>query len=366
MINKKLTQNFKKMQNKGRVFHFRDQEIYVGIDVHKKSWKLTASTANSIQRAVVINPPFVENVKKYLNKRYPGGKYIIAYEAGFSGFWAQRELSKFCESSLVIHPPDIPTTDKQKKQKDDKRDSRKISKGLRSGELKGIYIPDEEAERDRSMVRERYNIKKSERRVKNQIKSHLLRLGIDIPEEFNASNWSRGLIAWLNEIQVLHSDNTLYMQLKRLSLMTQLVKEARQELKILTVQDRYRELYKIMESIPGIGLLTAMLAITEIIDMKRFANVDELNSYVGFMPMSHSSGGNERKGKLTTRRNKRLRSALIESAWTAIKNDPELLMKYERYKRRMSGKRAIIRIARILLRRIRYCWLNNVAYKTSE
>lgn len=352
--------------SKFRQIDFTGQEIYVGLDVHKKTWKLTASTANSIQRAVVINKPFVEQVKKHLTKRYPGGKYIIAYEAGFSGFWAQRQLAAFCEKSLVIHPPDIPTTDKQKKQKDDKRDSRKISKGLRSDELKGIYIPDEYGERDRSIVRERYSIKKSERRVKNQIKSHLLRIGIEIPEAIDESNWSKQLIGWLNEIQVLYSDQTLYMQLRRLSLMSQLLKEALKDLKDLANEPKYREVYKIIESVPGVGVLTAMLIITEIIDMKRFSNEDFLNSYVGFMPMSQSSGENERKGKLTTRRNKRLRSALIESAWAAIKCDPELLAKYENYKKRMSGKRSIIRIARILLRRIRYCWLNNEPYKTSE
>lgn len=352
--------------SKFRQIDFTGQVIYVGLDVHKKTWKLTASTANSIQRPIVINKPFVENVKEHLTKRYPGGKYIIAYEAGFSGFWAQRQLAEFCEKSLVIHPPDIPTTDKQKKQKDDKRDSRKISKGLRSGELKGIYIPDEYAQRDRSIVRERYSIKKSERRVKNQIKSHLLGLGVEIPEEIDQSNWSKDFIGWLHEIQVLYSDQTLNMQLKRLSLMSRLLKEALKDLKELSNQQKYRQRYKIIKSVPGVGVLTSMLLITEIIDMERFTNDDTLNSYVGFMPMSQSSGENERNGKLTTRRNNRLRAALIESAWAAIRSDAELLAKYEKYTKRMSGKRAIIRIARILLRRIRHCWLNNELYKTSE
>jgi len=87
---------------------------------------------------------------------------------------------------------------------------------------------------------------------------------------------------------------------------------------------------------------------------------------VGLIPTSDSSGDKEKIGEMTRRGNKRLKSALIESAWVAIKKDPELLMKYEEYRKRMGGQKAIVRIARILLRKIRRVWLNKQPYLVTE
>ncbi len=49
-----------------------------------------------------------------------------------------------------MNPADIPTTDKERKQKEDSRDSRKITKQLSQQDLKAIYVPEIEIEGDRS------------------------------------------------------------------------------------------------------------------------------------------------------------------------------------------------------------------------
>ncbi len=94
-----------------------------------------------VLNSVSIERPFVKNVWAYLSKNFPGGTYYVAYQAGFSGFWAQRKLTEKGMKTIVVHPADIPTTDKERDQKNDQRDSRKIASSLRSGELRGIYIP---------------------------------------------------------------------------------------------------------------------------------------------------------------------------------------------------------------------------------
>jgi transposase len=106
-----------------------------------------------------------------------------------------------------------------------------------------------------------------------------------------------------------------------------------------------------------------MLLLTEIIEMERFTSFRHLSSYIGFVPSTHSSGEKEIHSNITSRRNKHLRTALIESSWVAIRSDTELLAKYEEYRKRMKAQHAIVRIARILLRRIRCVWLNAELYK---
>ncbi len=94
---------------------FEGKKIYCGIDAHLKSWEIQVLTKNSVQKRIHMNPPSSQKVASYLEKNYPGGQYLCAYEAGFSGFWLQRELSELGIETLVLHPADIPTSDKEKR-----------------------------------------------------------------------------------------------------------------------------------------------------------------------------------------------------------------------------------------------------------
>ena len=85
----------------------------------------------------------------------------------------------------VVNPADIPTTDKEKVQKEDKRDSRKIAKSLRSRDLAPIYVPSTKTLEDRSLVRTRSMLVKDLTRYKNRIKSFLYFHGIEIPASFS-------------------------------------------------------------------------------------------------------------------------------------------------------------------------------------
>jgi transposase len=248
-------------------------------------------------------------------------------------------------------------------QKEDKRDARKISKALKDGSVSGIYIPDDEVLRARDLVRERYSIAKSNRRVKNQIKSHMALYNMEIPEDFVNKHWSARFVSWLKGLSKHRDDPTLELQIERLEMTRQLQLRSNKMIRELGSSENYKNLYSLLRSIPGIGSITAMLLITEIIDMKRFSSMDQLMSYVGFIPTTKGSGEKTGTGNLTKRCNSRLRSAIIESSWVSIKHDPALMLKYEEFKKRMTGQQAIVRIGRILLRRIRAVWLNQQVYK---
>jgi transposase len=109
-------------------------------------------------------------------------------------------------------------------------------------------------------------------------------------------------------------------------------------------------------SVPGIGLITGMVFLTEIIDITRFRNTDHLASYVGLVPGEDSSGDTEKNTGISSRCNQKLRYLLIESSWIAVRKDPALAMSYNRLKKnnKKSKNKAIIYIARKLLNRISY------------
>ena len=76
--------NFNQMQKEGNQLDFKGQKVFVGMDVHKLTWKVASCTVNTnpTKWPVTIRKPFVKNLKVHLNKHYPGADYICAYEAG--------------------------------------------------------------------------------------------------------------------------------------------------------------------------------------------------------------------------------------------------------------------------------------------
>lgn len=354
------------MNQKDTVFNYNGQPVYIGIDVHKKTWTVSICTEHTQPNRwpVKLQAPFVENLVAHLDKHYPGGTYYAAYEAGFSGFWAQRQLESAGIDTLVLNAADIPVTHKDVDQKTDNRDSRKIARTIRTGDVSSIYIPSKQAVLDRSVVRTRFQMAKNERRFKCMIKSHLNFMGYRVPEHLDHRHWPNRFIQWLMNLQKEKQDPSLSILLEGLQHMRKLCLQSVKELRKLAQSDRYAEVYQNLRSIPGIGLKNGMLIITEIVDMNRFRNINQLYSYCGLIPSQSSSGENEQMRELTNRTNKRLRSALVECSWAAVRHHPVMRCRYEQYCKRMIGPQAIIRIARKLVSQIRYVWLHDVQYKS--
>ena len=83
---------------------------------------------------------------------------------------------------------------------------------------------------------------------------------------------------------------------------------------MLSRQEEYRLTVRLLKTIPGISTLAAMILLTELRELARFASLDRLTSYVGLIPDIKASGETEHIGNLTYRRNPQLRALLIEAA----------------------------------------------------
>ena len=73
-----------------------------------------------------------------------------------------------------------------------------------------------------------------------------------------------------------------------------------------------------VRTVPGVGFKIAFILLSEIIDMKRFKNFNQLKSYVGLTPSIYSYGETYYEYGLTYRKNSRLKYAIIEASWVAI------------------------------------------------
>jgi transposase len=354
------------MLSKNTKLDFTGENVYVGLDVHKNSWKVTIQMDELVYKTFTQDPQVVI-LERYLKKHFPKASYKCAYEAGFSGFWIQQELEKRGINCIVVNPADIPTTDKEKKQKTDKRDSRKIAKCLKNGELEAIYVPTVEALEERGLVRSRMTLVKDHTRCKNRIKSCLYFYGINLPDQFKDVNkhWSRRFYEWLGtlEFKTKQGSGTMQTLTEQSLYFREKILEKTKQIRDLSKTEKYAHDIKLLCTIPGIGLLTAMTIKTELYNIKRFSNLDNLCSYVGLIPNTNSSGEKEKIGQITNRGNKFLKNVLIESSWVAVRNDPALLLKYKKLCVVMEPNKAIIRIAKKIMNRIRYVLLKKEPYE---
>ncbi|PSK80096.1 IS110 family transposase [Prolixibacter denitrificans] len=353
------------MQRESKTINFQGQNIYTGIDVHLKSWKVTVMIENVIYKTFSQDPDS-RILANYLRKNFPGGQYYSAYEAGFCGYSVHRELVKQGIRNIVVNPSDIPTTDKEKKQKDDKRDSLKIAKSLKSGELEGIYVPSKGIEELRGLVRYRKTLVKEISRNKTRIKSFLHCNGIVIPSELNFASryWSGKFTLWLKTIEMTtpYGDMVLQETLDTTDFLRKKLLKVTRSLRLLNTGNEYSAQLKLLQSIPGVGLIMAVTLLSELEDFRRFRKLDQLCSYVGLVPRTNSSGEKEKTGGITPRSNKPLRSCIVESAWIASRTDPALILCFNQLCQRMKPTEAIIRIAKKLLNRIRYVINNETEY----
>jgi transposase len=356
------------MQTQINKLDFKGQKVFVGIDTHLRSWRVSIMI-NGLMAKTFSQNPDTDLLKDYLTKNYPGGEYHSAYEAGFIGFSIHRKLIKSGINNIIVNPADIPTTDKEIRQKEDKRDSRKIVRSLHNGDLKGIHVPSIEIDELRSFVRYRKTVVKEINRHKNQSKFLLYYYGISIPDRFSESSksWSKSYTSWLKEVEfeTEFAKRTLNNIISTVEFQREKLLQANRTFKELAETGQYANDIRLLRSVPGIGIIVAMTIITELDCIIRFTNIDKLCSYVGLIPRTNSSGDKDKTGPISPRSNRMLRGMLVESAWIAIRQDPALMLSYQTLCKRMEPNKAIIRITKKLLSRIQYVLKNNTKYEKS-
>jgi transposase len=111
---------------------------------------------------------------------------------------------------------------------------------------------------------------------------------------------------------------------------------------------------RLLTTIPGVGVRTAEVIAAYLGDGRRFHSPDEVSAYAGLVPRQYQSGATDRRGRVTKRGPKVLRSALVECAWCSLRYNAWALATWKRLTGRGVGKKkAIVALARKLLVR---CW----------
>lgn len=334
--------------------------IYVGIDVHKRSWHVTIRTMARQEWSGSIAADW-EVLEKAL-RHYSDHQIVVVYEAGFSGFWLYDRVVAW-GADCIVTPPSLIPSEYGNRVKTDRRDSAKLALLLSRGLLKAVWVPDPEARSHRQVLRRRRQLVGDRIRLQCRIKSELACFGLPVPEI--QGKWTQTFEQHLWQIRFADRWQTESFQrlLTQYRMVSELIDQQTRLLKELSLTDRYREAVQRLCSMPGIGLLTAMELLLELGDFTRFPRNSQLAAYVGLTPSQYSSGEKVRLGRITGIGKPQLRASLIESAWVLIRKDASQRLRYEQLRQRCGSKRAIVAIARRLLLIARRLLLDQQNYR---
>lgn len=340
----------------------RDQEVFVGIDVSKKSYAVAVRSGGALVYRSMVPARYAH--LRALRERLPGCTIHAVYEAGFSGFGLYDDLVGDGIEARVTPPSKVARTGDRVKT--DRRDARTLAHQLESGMLRRCRVPTPAARVAREWSRYLNQLIGQQTRLKAQIKSRLDWNGVT-PELDTQRRWSRVYRAEV--LSLVGDDGPLSViigdMLERLAAIERRVTEMKRRLRELARQAPYADAVRLFESAPGIGWLTAIRLVLEWRDPHDFPNGEAFASYLGLTPSEYSSGAQVRRGGITRQGNGRVRAWLIEAAWKAITQDPVLGARFRRLapgRAKGMRKRAIVAVARTLALRLRACWMSGQPY----
>ena len=338
----------------------RNARVSIGIDVHKWSWHVTALVEDEKVFSGAI--PAEYTALTSLLGRFEDCELRAAYEAGPCGFGLFDALERD-GIHCIVTPPSLMPVEIGNRVKTDRRDSLKLARLLQAGMLKAVFVLTEEQRADRELVRTRRQLVTQRAGTMAQVKMKLLFYSLRAPGG-TRDTWSRRYVAALRAMEYPRPTLRIAMEalLTDFEQLAAQVAALNREIMALARTEMYRDRVKLLTTVPGIAVLSAMEILTELGDVARFRSNEELGSFLGLTPSEFSSGESVHQGHITRCGNARLRSTLVENCWCLVRADPAMRKKYERIKRFRGGKRAIVAIARTLAGRIRHILLHGEAY----
>ena len=286
---------------------------------------------------------------------------VFAYEASGQGFGLYDQLTDAGIRCYVLAPTKIARSQRQRSQKTDEKDAQQILELLRGFVLAGnplptVWIPNTQTRDDREMVRMRLDVGEKITTLKAQVQSLLKRNHLRRPKG-RGKGWTKLFWAWLQcELAQPADPKRSLLQAGARTALSSLLRQLRfleaerdrldEQLISLATSPRYAALIREVTQLSGVGMLTALVFLTELGDVARFANRRQVGAYLGLTPSSNESGeANDRKGHITRQGSSRVRKVLCQATWSRVRNNPEEKVVYERIKAKNPKKKKVAVVA---------------------
>jgi transposase len=283
---------------------------------------------------------------------------LVVIEACSIAAWVHDLCRELGFRLLVCNPNQEAWRWKNVKRKTDRDDALKLAKLAALGQLTPVHIPARPVREHRGLVKYRKTIVGRLNRVQNNLRALFQQHGLALP--LGARCWTHssleGMAAQSRSLADCHPEDLWCGQLNKELAAYQQLQDGLADLeKKLAALAEHDERILLLQTIPGVGRVTAEIIATHLDHPERFTNSRQVSAYAGLVPRQYQSGQMDRQGGITRRGSRLLRSALVECAWVMLRYNDWAREQYVRLVRGQKNrkKKAIIAVARKLLVR---CW----------
>ena len=289
--------------------------IFVGMDVHQHSIDLTVAENGhdgAVTHFAAIGGDLAALDGAVATLRQRGAELHFVYEAGPCGYGIYRHLRAAGLRCAVVAPAQVPKKAADRI-KTDRRDSRTLAIQHRAGALRPIYVPDEDDEAMRDLVRAREDTVCGRRRARQRINSFLLRHGR--PYTAGKQKWGARHRRWLAEqyFDRIAQRITLEEYVGTAEEADARVTRLTEQIVSLLEPWRWRAVVAALQALRGVSLIVAVTVVAEVGDLTRFTP-RALMAFLGLVPSEYSSGPRRRQGGITKTGNAHVRRVLAEAA----------------------------------------------------
>lgn len=311
-----------------------DRALILAVEVSERSWVVAAHVpglreGSKPRRTLAPTADaLLEAIDGYRRRAVVAGRSVervlVAYEAGYSGFWLARWLARRGVEAFVIQPSSVPVDRRVRRAKSDAIDAELLLRTLLAW-LRGeprvcsmVPVPTEADEDERRSVREREELVAERVALVNRISAILATLGVQgyDPRRLDRRRLD-GLRTALGDPLPPRARARIERVLDRLELvLAQLAELERRRDAVLdeAVPGAAERMIQRLVRLRGVGVQSATLLVREAF-VRPFADGKALGAYAGLCPTPYGSGATEREQGIGKAGNARLRTAMVELAW---------------------------------------------------
>ena len=368
--------------------------MYIGLDVHKKHVYATVMRKDG----TIVEQRNFNNTKEDLQNFVASlrrGKHCAVLEASRSWMQIYDFLDEQGIDVCLAHPLRLRAI-AEERIKNDRIDSETLAELLRLDGIPKSWVPPAEIRELRNITRHRASLMRMRTQIKNEIHSLLAKKGVKA--EFSDLFGKAG-IEFLRSLKLDTTERTILTSYLRMvePLTNEIAATSRY---IALLADRRKEV-RLLLTIPGINVYSAMLILAEIGDIKRFKSAGRLCSWAGLVSSVYKSDETMRYGHITKQGSKIfsalkgeafgfhaiflrfisslkagafcgenfskwLRWILVQCVHTAIQHPGRIRDFYLRLEKRKESRVAIVATARKMLSIIYYMLTRNDSYRDAD
>ena len=315
---------------------------YIGLDVHKKFIQVCMLDPDGAVLEEKRVPTEHQDLQAFAESLGPEDR--VAMEA-CTFAWSLHDFLHDHAGSITVSNAYKTRAIAEARIKTDKVDARILAELLRADYLPAVWVPDEETQRIRGLVAQRYGLVRRNTAFKNQVHAIFVKRFLSCPHSDMFGRKGRTWMAENRRHLPPHEANELDSLLRLL----RAVQDERTAVEKDLAQIAWRtDDARLLMTIPAVDYPGALTVLAAIGDIRRFPNPQKLCAYLGLVPRVRQSGTREWYGSITKTGNAMGRWMLVQSAHQLARLSTPLRPFYERIRKKSGHQVAIVAVARKL------------------